>query len=278
MAITNGYCTLDELKHRLMSDHPLAYTATTISFAAANGRIADTGNGLGRFQDGDVIRVSGSTSNDGDYDVVTGDTDGELIVEQSLTTEAAGQSVTITDISDLDDDEALENVVEAASRGIDVICHRRFYAVSETRTFRARTPHLCFVGDLLSVATLKTDSDGDRTYEDTWATDDYDLLPENASLDGEPYLRIAVAPQGSYRFPLHAKGVQIAGSFGYSSTTPPAIKEACLRYAARIWMLRNAVLGIKGSTRLGEITVRKVPPDETIINLLAGYRKGGALI
>ena len=54
--------------------------------------------------------------------------------------------------------------------------------------------------DLLSVTTLKTDEDGDRTYEITWATTDYDLMPYNATLESQaqPYSHLQTTPDGDY--------------------------------------------------------------------------------
>lgn len=69
-------------------------TATTISFASATKKIADSGKKLGFIQPGELIRVSGSTSNDGIYRV-TAASAAEITVAEALTNESAGASVTI---------------------------------------------------------------------------------------------------------------------------------------------------------------------------------------
>ncbi len=73
------------------------YTASTIAFNNANpDTITDTANGLGLFQAGQTIVVSGSTSNNGVY-VVNTAVAGTLTLQtaDSLTAEIAGDSVTI---------------------------------------------------------------------------------------------------------------------------------------------------------------------------------------
>jgi hypothetical protein len=271
VAITNGYCTLSELKHALKL--ATAYTASTISFTAATKTIADTALGLRRFPTGARLLIAGSTSNNGYKTVFTGYEPASIVTVETLVNETLGQAVTITDVSDLDDDARLEQIITAVSRAIDKDCRRRFYAATETRVYSAIRSDLCLVDDLLSVTTLKTDDDGDRTYDETWVAADYDLLPVNAALDGEPYRRIETTPRGSKRFPTHHKGVEIAGSFGYASTTPPEIREACILWSLRVFERRHAIFGIKGSTQLGEVYLKLPPPDPDVAKFLKPFRK-----
>ncbi len=150
-------------------------------------------------------------------------------------------------ISDADDDAIIEAVITAVSREIDDYCGRRFYAVSETRYYDARSSSFVLVDDLLSVSELKTDDAGDRTYGTTWAVTDYDLLPANAAMDGRSYWQIAAAPNGDYAFPTGvAKGVKVTGSFGYAATTPAAVEEACLFQVALEFTSRHAPVGVMG--------------------------------
>lgn len=165
-------------------------------------------------------------------------------------------------------DGIIEAMIEAASRWIDRHTQRKFYASSETRYFTARCGYEVRVPDLLSVTTLKTDEDGDRTYETTWATTDYDLMPYNYT----PYQWIEITPNGNNVFPLLRKGIEIAGSWGYASTTPDDINEACLLLSARLYKRKDTTFGILGNTRLGQVTMQ-VPKDEDIIGLLQAYVK-----
>jgi hypothetical protein len=231
MAITNGYATLAEIKDRLGF---ATYTSTGISFTSGTKTIADTGLGLYSFKTGDIITVSGSTSNDGSYTVATGGVAASIVTSEALTTEAAGDTVTITVTTVQTDDAKLERMVEATSRAIDEYTGRHFYTQTATaRYFTAQEGDFLEVDDLLSIDTdgLVTDADGDRTYETTWGTTDYDRCPYNAAGVSKPYTWLETTPGGIYSFPTVAKGVKITGTWGYASSTPPAIKEACLLVA-----------------------------------------------
>ena len=182
-------------------------------------------------------------------------------------------------ISDAADDAALEAAIEAASRFIDGYCGRRFYSTStdETRYYTAWHPGRLLLGDdLLSITTLATDGDGDRVYEETWATTDYDLLPDNAALDGEPYWEITTTPDGGYSFPAGvAKGVKIVGKFGYCLTASPprAIVEACLLRATQVFRLKDVPFATIGGD--GAQTTVSVPVYGMIRDLLGPFRRLG---
>lgn len=114
--------------------------------------------------------------------------------------------------------------------------------------------------DLRSITTLKTDEDGDRTFEVTWsAATDYYLTPRNAALDGLPYDAIERDPvNGSYSFPTWRRyGVEVVGSWGYCATGahPALVEESCLLAVARQYARRNAPLGVAGSVETGFIRV-----------------------
>lgn len=119
--------------------------------------------------------------------------------------------------SDTADDAILDTVIEAVSRQIDQHCGRWFYPVTQTRYYTARRRDRVLVDDLLAVTSIKTDGDGDRTYETTWAATDYDLEPVNApnASPPEPYWEIRTTPEGAYSFPGTPRGVQVVGRWGY---------------------------------------------------------------
>jgi len=175
--------------------------------------------------------------------------------------------------SDTAKDTMMEDIIEAASRWIDRWCSRRFYAdtANSTRYYTA-TSHrtLLLNDDVVSIGTLATDSDGDRVYEYTWASTDYDLLPLNASADGKPYTMIQTTPQGNYEFPLYQKSVSIYGKFGLSC--PHDVREACLLMSARLFKRKDAPFGIAGVSELGTIQVID-RIDRDVQALLAPWRK-----
>ena len=120
-----------------------------------------------------------------------------------------GESTTTNDAS-------LLAAAEDASRYVDQHCARRFYVQTATRYYTARNPCVIDVDDLLAVTTLKTDSDGDRVYDETWAATDYDLTAGD-DYNAWPKWRVSVTPDGDYHFPRYQRGVQIAGSWGYGN-------------------------------------------------------------
>ncbi len=73
-------------------------TDTTIAFVDGGGgadTITDSNSGLGVFTAGDIITVSGSTSNDGTYTIVSVVAGTITLATGTLTTESAGASVTV---------------------------------------------------------------------------------------------------------------------------------------------------------------------------------------
>jgi len=180
------------------------------------------------------------------------------------------------DIEDNKDDSDIENVITAVSRSIDTICWQRFFttAADETRYFTADfTVHLRLPERIVSINTLKTDNDNDRTYENTWTATDYDLMPFNAVVDGEPYRYIETTPNGNYSFPAGiAKGVEISGKFGWS-TKPAAVEEACLLASHLTMSRRNSPYGVSGAAGVGQLTgvIQSMKADPIIMDLLGGY-------
>jgi len=183
-------------------------------------------------------------------------------------------------IGDATDDALLDAIITQVSREIDGECKRRFYAATDTRYYTPETYDLLQVDDLLSVTTLKTDEDGDGVFEATWATTDYVLEPLNAPAESqpEPYTTIRVARNGARVFPgyfpaligwpppvtyprssagLAVRSVQVVGSFGYASTTPPVVEAACLFQCALEYMAKDAPSGSAGGGEM-ETTLRTI--------------------
>ncbi len=274
MAITNGYCTLEEVRDRLTIGK--RRNAATISFTLASKTIADSALGLAIFATGARIRVQGSLSNDGYYTVATGGVAGSLVTTEALVGEVAGRSVTITDVTDVADDWTLEQIVTGISRAIEDETHRRFYtsANDEARYYSPDDSYtLMPEDDIISVTKVEIDQDGDRTYETTLAATDWELWPYNAALNGRPYLEIHIAtPNAAYVWPLLPRSVKVTGKFGYSASTPDAIREACLLLAEKLFKRKDAIFGIVGSPTTGEL--RQIMRDDPQLELLLqGFRR-----
>jgi len=279
VTITNGYTTLAELKERMLDI--FTYTATTISFSSTTKTIADSAGGLKRFEDANnistLIKIAGA-ANSGNNGVKTISTVSAtaVVVTNTLTTEAAGSSVTITINLGLEYDATLESIIEASSRLIDKYCARQFYSSTSTRYYETNNTDEVFTDDILSVSTLKTDQDGDGTYETAWTENThFYLYPYNSVADGKPFTRVIRTETGGYEFPATIrKCIEIYGSFGYCTTAnlPKVIKEACILQSIKLFKRKDAPFGIAGTNQFGVITnVPELDPD--IKMLLDSYRR-----
>ncbi len=132
-------------------------------------------------------------------------------------------------ITSTSDDVTLRKILEASSRNIDSYCNRTFVTQTATKYFNGAIT--LWVSDLLSITTLKTDEDGDATYENTYqvatAPVDYFLYGVGLedTLNTYPKIRIETNPNGDYSgFATGCEhGIQIAGLWGYGdgiSATP----------------------------------------------------------
>ena len=131
----------------------------------------------------------------------------------------------VLDITGTGEDTRLRLLVEAMSRSIDRYCGRHFYALSATRTFNGDGGLYLLIPDLIAIDTsgLKTDDNKDRTFETTWATTDYMLLPNNAdpttreNAESRPYMKIWVDVDAGTEdvWTQGRQTVQIAGQWGF---------------------------------------------------------------
>jgi len=133
-------------------------------------------------------------------------------------------------ITSTSDDTMLRKICESASRSIDAYCNRFFYTESATKYFHGGAK-IWLKPDLLSVTTLKTDEDGDATFENTYDTTDYYLLPLNEF----PKTEIIISDDSDYgTFAAGIKkGVEIDGLWGYGDgiSATPYISDTTLSAA-----------------------------------------------
>lgn len=163
----------------------------------------------------------------------------------------------------------LETAIESASRWIDKKCNRYFWADDgATKYYNRLDMDIVITDDIRSITTLKTDEDGDRTYETTWAVTDYDLMPFQQQ-NGWPYEYIERTPDGDNYFPKYNKSIQIVGNFGWASV-PEDIKEACYIQASRYFLRKDSPWAVAGTTNLGEVRlIDKV--DRDVMSLIESY-------
>ena len=182
-------------------------------------------------------------------------------------------------------DTRYEKVIEAASREVEKYCHRRFYGLPETRYYSPNDYGVVEIDDLRTLTTLKTDDDGDGTYETTWQSGDYELSYAgnyNAALDDKPYTQIEAKQSGSQSFPVSvAKSVLVSGVFGYvagltaATSCPSLVHEATLLASMRFLARKDTPLGIAGNPVLGEqrVIIPSITLDPDIKAMLDPFKR-----
>ena len=128
-------------------------------------------------------------------------------------------------ITSTTDDTVMRKELEAASRSIDNYCNRYFNTKSAVVYFNG--DRTLWLPDLLSITTIKTDEDGDGTFENTLATTDYIEYGHGIedALNVYPRTRLEISHDSDYGSFASSvkKGVRIEGVFGYGdgiSATP----------------------------------------------------------
>lgn len=181
---------------------------------------------------------------------------------------------TALNITDNVDDARLELAIETASREIDSFTGRYFYnAGTATRYFAADDYINTSIDDLISLTSLETASNLDKTFDVTWSADNYQLEPLNGvvgGLTGWPYTSIRAV--NILLFPKYQDRatVKVVGTWGWSAV-PTAIKTATLLQAARIFKRADAPFGAAGYGDVGIIRVSaSIDPD--VRQAIAPYR------
>ena len=125
------------------------------------------------------------------------------------------------------DDAVIEQIIEGASRVIDNQTRRTFYARSETRYYDVPNgDELDLDDDLISIAKL-TNGDGTEITAGDYLTKPYNDSPKYA-------VKIKNGSDVAFEFDSSNNGemaISISGSWGWSSSTPLDIREACLEIA-----------------------------------------------
>jgi hypothetical protein len=183
------------------------------------------------------------------------------------------------DPDDLDElDELIEAAINATSRYFDKRCRRHFYQRTEARRFEATDAYTLDLGhynDLVSVTTLKTDEDGDGTFEVTWDPTERELKPTrvNAAPEAKPYRSVhAIGRRFPYAMAVgeRTERIEISGTWGWPEV-PVDIHQAAKIQVARIVKRREAPEGIVGLNQFGVMYVSgKADPD--VRGLIGPYR------
>ncbi len=173
--------------------------------------------------------------------------------------------------------EDIDLALQAASRAIDEMCQRRFYADSDAAQVRYYSPSsddVLYIDDLVTLTSLKTDEGGDGVFETTWTLNtDFTREPLNAAADGKPWTKIRVHPAGGKVFTTaYPRTVEVTGKFGW--TTPPAaIAHATTILAHRLLKrAREVPFGIAGIGLDGS-AVRIAAADPDVLSLVQPFSR-----
>ena len=183
--------------------------------------------------------------------------------------------------SDSQDDDILDDAINAASRQIAAFCGRQFYADGSTsaRKFFTNDLYRLRVDDISTTTGLvvKYDDDDDGTYETTVSSSDFLVLPINGvvgGIQGNPFYIVDLISDGNHEWPLDFSSTrpraEITAKWGYA-TTPEQIRQATLMLASELFAMRNAPLGVAG---IGDFGVVNIQQNREITRLIAPFRKG----
>lgn len=173
-------------------------------------------------------------------------------------------------------DLRIDSVITAVSRWIDNECERTFILQAvQVRYYTPTDPVVLLIDDYTAVSDVSTDLDGDGTYESVWAATDYYLEPRNGRLliPPVPYTTVHRALYGTYWWPTWIpNGARITADFGFDTTIPTIISEACILQTVRLCRRSDAPFGIVGSSDMGQtVVIGKMDPD--VRALLAPYKR-----
>ena len=189
---------------------------------------------------------------------------------------------TFLSITDSADDTLLEGLIESASRSIDRIANRRFYADStaSARSYRANNNVFVYVDDISSTTGLvvKTDDDGDGTFETTLTINtDFLVDPLTAAALGRPFTQLTMVNTLNV-WPVYPglfsnglrPGVQVTAKWGWPSV-PDDIETACQILTADLYKRKDSPGGILGLGDLGAI--RMSPLGRDVTAMVRAYKK-----
>lgn len=152
--------------------------------------------------------------------------------------------------------EAVDAMLEAASRMVDEWCGRYFYQLEdEVRYFDSHCAlELVLPEDFVSVDEIATDNNLNGSFETVWADEDFILDPANAAARDWPYTIIRVSPLSVRSFPIGRRSVRVTGTVGWPSVPGP-VREVCLLEAERLFQASKSPSGVIASEGAGSATI-----------------------
>jgi hypothetical protein len=117
------------------------------------------------------------------------------------------------------DDDALWQLALALSEWAEEYSNRIFAPLVRTLYFDGDNSDELIIPDLVSLTSIKADENQDKTFEVTWASTDYWLMPYNAQPTqpwGKPWTSIKARKKGAkLKFLEGEQSYEIVGAWGY---------------------------------------------------------------
>ena len=161
-------------------------------------------------------------------------------------------------ITDTIDDALIENSINAASRMIDQYCNRYFYSgtAGEVRYFKATDAYNCWIDDCQTITDVRTAQSNPITYNQIWASTDYQTIPANTYANGGYQPITGLTAVYNYFFPTWQESnlVQVTGTWGWPSVPEP-VKFATIIQASRLFKRLESPLGVAGVSDMGIMRV-----------------------
>ena len=195
------------------------------------------------------------------------------MADYTTTTDVKNQLVeTLGSTTDTTYDALIQSLITSSSRLIDGylgVDDNYFYPSTDTQTryFDGNGGDELPIGSFISISTLQVAENG--TDYITWSSTDYYFHPYNANLKGKPYERIVIDVENGSKsyFPAWRKAVKVTGIWGYSTTPPQDVAQACIIQTLRAFMRAKSAYQDAGmNPNMGQMFyVRELDPDVKIL-------------
>lgn len=173
-------------------------------------------------------------------------------------------------------DSLIGTLITSASRAIDGYVGQEdnyFYPSTDatTRYYDGNNSHTLKIDDYTSITALGVAENGGVASTDyvAWSSTDYFTYPYNASAKGKPYNALVVDLENGEKgyFPNFRKAVKVTAVFGYSTTPPADVKQACITMTLRYFMrAKSAYQDAGANPAMGQMFyVRELDPDVKVL-------------
>jgi hypothetical protein len=185
-------------------------------------------------------------------------------------------------ISGAQHNQVLDWVAAAANQWVGQWCGRTFdlAAAPSERFFNPINGYIVDVDDFATTTGLivKTDTGDDATYETTWTSGDYQVEPLNQMIDNVtvPYSRIRAVESLSFPTSSYRPSVAVTARWGWT-TPPPAVFQATLLKAARLYHRKDSPQGVAGFDQFGAVRLSG-HEDPDVVSLLAPFRRSAGVV